>query len=106
MLSRLAYTATRVIFGTSAFSSSRRLGASSVVALVRPVTLPPGRARLAASPLSTGSATAAITIGISLVAALAARVAGVPRVTIKSTLLRTSSAASSAKRSVRPSAER
>jgi hypothetical protein len=47
-----------------------------------------------------------MTIGIVELARFAASVAGVPRVRIRSTLRRTSSAASSAKRSVRPSAER
>ena len=45
------------------------------------------------SPVSTGSVAAAMTIGIVLVAFLAAWTAGVPHVTITSTLRRTSSAA-------------
>jgi hypothetical protein len=40
--------------------------------------LPPGRARLATRPARTGSPTPTITIGIVVVAALAASVGGVP----------------------------
>jgi hypothetical protein len=40
------------------------------------VTLPPGRAKLTTSPVPSGSDTAAKTIGIVLVACLAASVAG------------------------------
>jgi hypothetical protein len=42
-----------------------------------PVTLPPGRARLATKPAATASV-AKMTIGVVLVACLAARAAGVP----------------------------
>ncbi len=42
-----------------------------------PVTLPPGRARLATKPVPTGSPTLAITIGISRVACFAAVAVGV-----------------------------
>jgi hypothetical protein len=56
--------------------------------------------------MPTGSPAAAITTGIVAVAALAASAAGVPRVTITSTSRRTSSVASVAKLSLRPSAER
>jgi len=52
--------------------------------LVTPVTLPPGRARLATSPISTGDALPAITMGIVVVAALAACAASVVIVTITS----------------------
>ena len=43
--------------------------------LDNPVALPPGRARLVTSPLPTGSATEAKTMGMVLVACLAARAA-------------------------------
>jgi hypothetical protein len=43
--------------------------------IVRPVTFPPGRARLATSPVRTGSSDAIITTGIVVVAFLAARAA-------------------------------
>ena len=55
---------------------------------------PPGRARLLAKPLPTGSSSNVITMGIVEVASLAARVAVGPLVTMISTLSRTSSAAS------------
>ena len=48
-------TATREILGTASLSSSSRFPPSSRVRSVRPVTLPPGRARLATRPASTGS---------------------------------------------------
>ena len=69
------------------------------------MTLPPGRARLATKPLPTGSPATANTIGMTDVACFAATTA-VPAVTMTSTLSRTNSAAISAKRSLRPSAQR
>jgi hypothetical protein len=48
--------------------------------------VPPDRARLATSPLATGSATRPMTIGIVLVACLAATAAGVLEAKIASTL--------------------
>ena len=69
-------------------------GVSSVEMLLKPVRLPPGRARLATKPAPTGSATPAKTIGIVEVALFAASAGGVPpNVTIKSTLRLTRSAA-------------
>ena len=53
-----------------------------------------------------GSAVAVMTIGIVSLACLAANAAGVPRVMIRSQFKRTSSVASSGKRSERPSADR
>ena len=41
--------------GTSSCSNSSRFGANSTSSVVTPVTLPPGRLRLATSPSSTGS---------------------------------------------------
>src|SRR5204863_3122292 len=58
-----------------------------------PVMLPPGRARLATSPVPTGSAAFPMTIGITLVALLAAWSAGAPTATKISTARRTSSVA-------------
>ncbi len=46
--------------------------------MVLPVTFPPGRARLRTKPARTGSPIAIMTIGTVEVAALAARLAGVP----------------------------
>ena len=55
--------------------------------------LPPGCDRLSARPIFSGYAEIAITIGIEPVACLAARAAGVPEVTIRSTFAWTSSLA-------------
>jgi hypothetical protein len=52
------------------------LGISSNWKGLKPVTLPPGRARLATSPFSTGSLTAGNTIGIVEVALFAASAVG------------------------------
>jgi len=56
-------------------SSSSRFPASSAVIWDKPVTLPPGRARVSTNPLATGSPAATITIGIVLVAFWAASAA-------------------------------
>src|SRR5262249_56846782 len=71
-----------------------------------PVTLPPGRDSLAPRPLPPGSPTAAKTIGMTDVACFAAITDGVPCATMTSTFSRTNSAAISAARSLRPSAQR
>jgi hypothetical protein len=64
--------------GTLSLSNSRYLPTISGPAMrVNPVTFFPGRARLATSPLSTGSKTATVTMGIVPVAFLAARAAAV-----------------------------
>jgi len=65
----------------------------------QPVRLPPGRARLATRPLETGSAGPAKTMGMVLVACLAARAACVFAATMTSTLSATSSAARAGNRS-------
>ena len=69
----MAITAT---LGLTSCSSSSRFGSNVVVKKLTPVTLPPGRLRLATSPLWTGSPPIAKTIGMSAVAAFAARAAG------------------------------
>ena len=102
----MAMIANRRRPGTTSRKSSRRLPARSVVWADRPVTLPPGRARLATRPLPTGSSASANTIGMTDVACFAARTGAAPAVTMTSTLSRTNSAAISAKRSLRPSAQR
>jgi hypothetical protein len=72
-----------------------------------PVMLPPGRAKLTIRPVATGSALRlGMTIGIVPVASLAAKLAGEPDATIKSTFSATSSAASSGSRSLRFSENR
>ncbi len=57
--------------------------------------LPPGRASVAAKPAVTASKLTGMTIGIVVVARLAASIAGVATATMTSTLSRTISAASS-----------
>ena len=54
-------------------SLARKIGTAGET---RPVTLPPGRAKLATRPLPTGSRPATNTIGMVVVAALAASAAG------------------------------
>ena len=56
---------------------SSRFGAISLFNWVTPVTLPPGRLRLATSPILTGSEPASKTIGMVAVAAFAASAARV-----------------------------
>ena len=79
---------------------------SAVSCWESPVTLPPGRARLATSRASTGSEALTITIGIVFVARAEASAAAWDEATITSILWRTRSAASSAKRSPWLSAQR
>ena len=105
-LPTLAMIANRRRPGTTSRNSSSRLPARSVARVDRPVTLPPGRARLATRPVPTGSPATANTIGMADVACFAATTFAVPAVTMTSTLSRTNSAANSAKRSLRPSAQR
>jgi hypothetical protein len=91
--------------GTTSRNNSRRLPARSVAWPDRPVTLPPGRARLATKPPPTGSFAMAKTIGMTDVASFIVGTAS-PFVTIQSTFRRTNSAAISATRSRRPSNQR
>ena len=64
--------------GTSSVSSSIRFCVNSSSRMLMPVRLPPGLARLAARPCSTGLPTLANTIGIAVVAPFAAIVGGLP----------------------------
>src|SRR5499425_1225021 len=99
--------ATRRILGTVSLSSSSCLATICRPALPDiPVTFPPGRARLAMSPVPTGSRTVIMTMGIVSVAFLAAVTPCVPSDTMRSTSSRTSSAAKSGSRSTRSSAYR
>ena len=59
--------------GTTSRNSSSFLPPASAIWLERPVTLPPGRAKLATMPPPTGSAATANTIGIIDVAFFTAR---------------------------------
>src|SRR5262249_23959376 len=62
--------------GTSSYSSCRSFGAVSTFNWVTPVTLPPGRLRLVTRPIWIGSDPVSKTTGMTVVAALAARAAG------------------------------
>src|SRR5215475_3478304 len=98
--------AMRETFGAASLRTSRRLTLSSSVMEVTPVTLPPGRERLATSPCSTGSSDDPITIGIVLMAALAAMVSAPAVVRMRSTFNWTNSVARAGRRSSRNSAQR
>ena len=74
-----------VAVGTNSCSSSSCFGPSSTFKLATPVALPPGRLRLATSPIAIGSAAVEKTIGIVVVAAFAASDDAVPDVAIKAT---------------------
>jgi hypothetical protein len=86
--------ATRVRRGTSSRRSSMRFAVTSELKTLTPVRLPPGRDRLGTKPSRTGSSPVGKTMGIIVVAALAARVDGVPAVAITATPRRTKSVAS------------
>jgi hypothetical protein len=68
----LMSTAKRTALGTKSCKSRSRLAATSREKELKPVALPPGRARLATRPSRTGSSGTPKTIGIVAVAALAA----------------------------------
>src|SRR5262249_18258976 len=75
----------------------QKFSPNSPATFVSPVTFPPGRAKLATSPVCTGSVVRpAITIGIVFVAFLAARAMPELSATMMSTCRRTNSAARSA----------
>ena len=85
--------------------SSPQTPCGLLAALLR--RLPPGRARLATRPSWTGSSATAKTMGIVVVAALAAKAEGVPPVTaMTATCRRTNWAASAGSRLYWPSAQR
>ena len=98
-------TATRDSVGIASFNTSTRLPLTPVEKRTSPVTLPPGRARLANSP-SKGSWAVGTTMGICLVAALAASAASCVPATIRSTGSRTSSPARAGQISGRPRSHR
>ena len=98
--------ATRVSFGRASLSSSNRFALSSKLSVVRPVTFPPGRARLATSPISTGRSASANTIGIVGVTRRTICVNPVPQTMITSGSSLTTSAARAPYRSALPSAYR
>ena len=82
--------------GTSSCNSPTRLVPSSPLMELTPVTLPPGRLRLATRPVCTGSPPALKTTGMVVVADFAAAAAAVlPGVAMTATRRRTRSAANS-----------
>ena len=84
----LCSTATRASLGRVSLRSWSCLARiSGVSCWLRPVTLPPGRAKLATSPVFTGSVALTMTIGIVVVARLAASAGAWEEATITSTLL-------------------
>src|SRR6266550_1577269 len=96
---------TRASLGIASLSISSLLLFSSVDKFASPVTLPPGRARLATRPKTTGFTMPVITMGMVVVAFFAANAGFPPVTTITSTLRRTRSAARSGRRSFFPSAK-
>jgi hypothetical protein len=70
---------TRASLGTASLSISSLFVLSSNDKLESPVTLPPGRARFATNPAATGSPLLVITMGMVVVAFLAANAGGVCR---------------------------
>ena len=91
MLLGFQRTATGETLATVCLSSASDFPMTSLVIAEVPVTLAPGRAKLATSPAPTGSATLTITIGIVLVVFLAANDACVTTETMMSTLSWTNS---------------
>ena len=102
----LPMIATRRSVGTISPSSSSRFPPSSGYISDVPVMLPPGDARLVTSPAPTGSPGNNITIGIVVVAFWRASASRVPGAMITSTRSPTSSAATTGRRSILPSAHR
>ena len=105
-LSAFARIANRPRWGITSRRISSRLPARSGDRTERPVMLPPGRAKLATSPAATGSMAIGNTTGTRADACFAASTGPVPAATMMSTSSRTNSAAISAKRSIRPWAQR
>ena len=97
--------ATRRRPGEACLSSSSHLPPISGSKVLKPVMLAPGRDRLSTMPEAIGSALGAMMIGIVVVAFFAARIAGVARATMRSTLRCTRSAAIAAARARSPSAQ-
>jgi len=88
-----------VAVGSTWCSNSSRFGATSTFNCDAPVRLPPGRARLATRPSSTGSVPMTKTIGVVELAFSAAIAGGMPNAAIKSTLRPTRSPANPGRRS-------
>jgi len=106
-LAGLSSAATLDAAGTSSRKRLSRLAFNAAVYTLTPVTLPPGRLKLATKPIWTTSPLPMKTMGIIPVPALAASTAGVPPLaTMTATRRRTRSSARVVKRSYQPSAQR
>jgi hypothetical protein len=96
-----------LICGTNSDRSSNRFDIRSLEIMLKPVMLPPGRAKLGTKPLSTGSLPVIKTTGIAEFAIITARIETSPlTAAITSTLQRIRSAANTGSRSNWPSAQR
>ena len=103
----LTRTATRRAVDITSTSNWSRFGLRSTFNEATPVILPAGWVRFSTKPSATGSPPISKTIGIEVVAALAASAAGAPPgATMTSTRRLTSSAASAVRRLCWPSAQR
>src|SRR5215813_5534421 len=69
--------ATRTVRGAISFNRSTHLPPCAALSVVKPVILPPGRARLAVKPLAIGSDTCTNTIGIACVSRASAPITDV-----------------------------
>jgi hypothetical protein len=98
--------ATREMLGNASLRSSSCLPVTQGEMVVKPVTFPPGRARLATNPCATASAELAITMGMVAVASLAASAAVPVVVTMISTLRPSNSTTWARSRSTRFSQKR
>ncbi len=94
------------MLGATCLSNSTHLRPKLNSKLVKPVALPPGRARLCTQPAPTGSGTFTITIGMVLVACSTGAGARAPAVTITSGASATNSAACRRMDSALPPAKR
>ncbi len=92
-IARSRMTTTRVVCGASSFSSSSHLALVLNSNVEKPVTLPPGCARLPTKPAPTGSVTLVNTIGTVLVACCSATMASVVEARMTSGACATNSAA-------------
>src|SRR6516225_6357404 len=95
-------TPMRTVRGAISLSTSPHLAAKPYSQRANPVTLPPGRARLATRPLAIGSPTCANTIGKLLAVCFSAIIAASLPAKIASGRIPTSSAAKLRKRSLFP----
>jgi len=96
-----------VLFGTSSRKSPSRFASSAGEIKLIPVTFAPGLFRLSTSPILTGSPSTTKTMGVLLVAALAANAEGsLPVVIITFVPMLTKSVANAGRRRYLPCAQR